>query len=209
VAPGEIAGYSRFVGAMRIALPATAAVLALLVLVVPLLQDDDDRFAIGERAAETAAVDALSMVNARYFGTDAKGQPYSVTAKSVRERTGDDKRIELGVPQADITLSNGTWLSIAAERGLYDRDGDVLELSGGVSLFQDQGYELHAAEAVVRLDEGTASARVAIEGQGPFGRLTAAGFDLLDKGAVVVFTGPARVVLSGLNDGTPPARPAP
>jgi lipopolysaccharide export system protein LptC len=206
---GEVGRYSKFVGAMRIALPATAAVLLLLVLVVPQFRGDDGRFRAGETPVVDAAVDALSMVNARYFGIDAKGQPYSITAKSVRERTGADKRIELGAPQADVTLDGGPWLSIEADSGLYDRDGDVLDLTGNVSLFQDQGYELHTVTATIRLKTGAATSRAPVEGQGPFGELTSAGFDLYDKGRVVVFSGPAHLVLNRARPKSTPDEAAP
>lgn len=196
VAPGEVAGYSRFVGIMRLALPATAIVLILMIVLIPLFRGNDDDFRVGESAIKSTAVDALSMVNARYFGTDASGQPFSVTAKSVRERTGADRRIELGWPQADITLNGGTWMSVEAESGLYDRSGESLDLAGGVSLFQDQGYEMHTTAATVRLKDGAASSRQQVDGQGPFGVLTASGFDLYDKGAIVVFRGPAKVTLN-------------
>ena len=197
---GEVNRYSRFVGAMRLALPATAVLLLLLVLLVPQFRGGDDNFKVGEGALTSAAIDALSMTNARYSGTDANGQPYSVTAKSVRERTGTDKRVDLVGPQADVTLESGTWLSVSAETGLYDRDGDVLDLTGTVSLFQDQGYELHTAAATVHLKDGVASSRSAVDGQGPFGQLSAAGFDLYDKGRIVQFTGPARLVLNSSQD---------
>lgn len=196
VAPGDVAGYSRFVGLMRIALPAIAGVLVLLIVVVPMFSANDDEFRVGDSSGKGFAVDALSMVNARYFGTDAKGQPFSVTAKSVRERTGADRRIELAWPQADITLNGGTWMSVEAEGGLYDRSTESLDLSGGVSLFQDQGYEMHTTAATVNLKDGAASSRQPVSGQGPFGELTANGFDLHDKGTVVMFAGPARVMLN-------------
>ena len=197
-APGDVARYSRIVRLMRLGLPITAAVLVLLIVIVPQFRGGEDRFRVGDSAVSDAAIDALSMVNARYFGTDAQGQPFSVTAKSVRERTGADKRIELGSPQADITLNGGTWLSVEAEAGLYDRNSDMLELTGNVSLFQDQGYEMHTAAATVNLKVGAAQSRRPVEGQGPFGQLSAAGFDLYDKGNLVVFAGPARVQLSGI-----------
>lgn len=197
IQPGEVNRYSRFVGAMRLALPAVAVVLLLLVLVVPLFRGGDDQFKAPEGARAPSGPDALSMTNARYSGTDAKGQPYSVSAKGVRERTGDDKRVELAAPQADVITESGTWLSLSADSGLYDRQGDTLDLTGQVSLFQDQGYELHTDSMTVNLKDGTAKSRAPVDGQGPFGELKASGFDLHEKGRVVVFTGPARVVLNG------------
>jgi lipopolysaccharide export system protein LptC len=192
----DVARYSKFVGYMRVGLPAVAGFLVLLVLVLPQFMGNDDRFRVGTSAAvKEAAVEALSMVNARYFGTDKKGQPFSVTAKGVKQKPDDDKSVELTGPQADMTLTNGDWLSVEAQSGLYNRDNETLDLSGNVSLFQDKGYEMHTDEVNVKLKEGNASGRKPVQSQGPFGELNAQGFDLYDKGERVVFLGPAQLTL--------------
>ncbi|MSO96703.1 MAG: LPS export ABC transporter periplasmic protein LptC [Rhodospirillaceae bacterium] len=197
-AAGDVARYSKFVGYMRIGLPAVAVILVLLVFVLPYFMGNDERFRVGTVTTPLteAAVDALSMVNARYFGTDKKGQPYSLTAKGVKERGEGDKRIELTAPQADITLTGGEWLSITAGSGLYDRDSETLDLTDNVSLFQDKGYEMHTSAANIRLKDSSASGRTAVQSQGPFGQLDAQGFDLFDKGERVLFLGPAKLVLT-------------
>lgn len=194
--------YSRFVGWMRLALPALAGLIVIIVVVVPQFRGEDDRFRIGKGPLPQAAVDTLSMVNARYFGTDAEGQPFSVTAKGVRERGAGDGRVELTAPQADITLNGGPWLSIDARAGLYDPKAEVLELTGEVSLYHDRGYEMHTAAATVHLRDGRAESRSAVDTQGPFGHMTSAGIELFDKGDVVVFTGPAHLVLRGKGGGS-------
>jgi lipopolysaccharide export system protein LptC len=192
----DVARYSKFVARMRVGLPVVAGVLVLLVLILPQFTGDDDRFRIATTPLKDAAVDALSMVNARYFGTDQKGQPFSVTAKSVKERADNDKLVDLIGPQADITLAGGDWLSVEAAGGTYDREAEVLDLSGDVSLFQDQGYELRTANARISLNEGSAAGRAPVHSQGPFGQLDAQGFDLYDKGERVVFLGPAKLMLN-------------
>ena len=198
-AAADVARYSKFVGYMRIGLPALAGFLILLVLILPQFMGDEDRFRVGNvtKPLKDAAADALSMVNARYFGTDGKGQPFSVTAKGVKERPDPDKRVDLVAPQADITLTSGHWLSITAGAGIYDRQAEQLDLSGDVSLFQDKGYEMHTAEMSIRMKEGSAKGTVPVQAQGPFGQLDAQGFDLTDKGDNVFFNGPAKLILSG------------
>jgi lipopolysaccharide export system protein LptC len=203
----DVARYSQFVGYMRIGLPALAGILVVLVFVIPQFMGDDDRFRVGNVTAplKNVAADALSMVNARYFGTDQKGQPFSVTAKGVKERPAPDERVDLVSPQADITLAGGDWLSIEAGAGLYDRKTETLDLSNEVSLFQDKGYEMHTAAASIRLKEGSASSRTPVQSQGPFGELVAQGFELSDKGENVLFLGPATLTLKGsMNAGRKP-----
>lgn len=208
-AAADVERYSKFVGYMRIGLPAVAGVLVLLVLVLPQFMGDDDRFRVGQitEPLKEAAMDALSMVNAKYYGTDAKGQPFSVTAKGVKERPAPDKRVDLVEPQADITLTSGEWLSVQAGAGLYDRETETLNLSNQVSLFQDKGYELQAGEVTVFLKDGSATTRTPVQSQGPFGQLEAQGFDLVEKGDRVLFVGPAKLTLNNGFGAGAPAKP--
>jgi lipopolysaccharide export system protein LptC len=196
----SVAQYSRFVAAMKVALPVAAGLLLLLVVLLPQLRKDDERFRIGMNLIKGSNTDSLSMTNARYFGTDDKGQPYSVTADGVRQHANDDRAIDLVTPKAEISLTNGTFMSAAASAGNYDRDNQKLDLSGDVTVTQDKGNHLRTSQASVMLKEGTASGRAPVSGDGPFGKMEAAGgFDLSERGKIVHFHGPAKLTLNPKN----------
>ena len=192
----SVAQYSRFVGYMKVLLPSAAGVLLLLIVVLPQFRQQDDRFRIGMSLLEESTADTLNMTNARYYGTDEKGQPYSVTAANVRERPDDDPAVDLTAPQADISLADGSWLSISASAGVYNREAQKLNLNGSVSLYQDQGNEFHTSSAQIDLEKGEATGSEPVNSQGPFGSLDAAGFSMSETGKVVYFSGPAHLVLS-------------
>lgn len=191
----SVAKYSRFVSMMKIVLPSVAGLLLATVVILPQFRDEPDQFTTDIVATEGATGDSLSLLNARYFGTDDSGQPFSVTADSVREANGNEDQINLTSPQADISLNDGTWLMVGADEGIYSRDEQRLNLKGAVNLFQDQGYEMHTDAATVLLSEGKAMSTTPVHGQGPFGALESQGFELEDKGKVIHFTGPARLTL--------------
>jgi len=94
---------------------------------------------------------------------------------------------------------------VGAETGQYHRGTQTLTLEGEVNLFQDQGYELHTQTAIIMLEQGSASSTTPVSSQGPFGQLQSQGFKLQDKGKIVYFTGPARLVLNsaGQTSGAP------
>jgi lipopolysaccharide export system protein LptC len=203
----SVAQYSRFVSAMKVALPVAAGFLLLLVVMLPQFRQDDERFRIGMSMIKGDNTDSLSMTNARYFGTDDKGQPYSVTADGVRQHQDDDRAIDLVTPKAEISLTDGTFMSAAATAGTYDRDKQKLDLSGDVTVLQDKGNQLRTTEASVMLKDRTASGRAPVSGDGPFGKMEAqGGFDLSDGGKIVHFHGPARLVLNP-NNRAKPAQP--
>ena len=197
------ARYSRFVAVMKVALPAAAGFLLLLVVVLPQFRGDDERFRIGMELVRGSNTDTLSMTNARYSGTDDQGQPYSVLADGVRQQSSDKRAIDLVAPKAEISLVDGRFLSASAAAGTYDRDTQTLDLTGDVTVAQDKGNQLRTGSARVLLKEGAASGREQVSGEGPFGTLRAAGgFDLSERGKIVYFHGPAQLTIN------PAAKPA-
>jgi lipopolysaccharide export system protein LptC len=113
--------YSRFVSAMKIALPTIAGLLLAVVIILPQLRGEPEQMSAEIRITNEESGNTLSLVNARYFGTDTAGQPFSVTAQSVREAADNKDNIDLTAPQADISLNDGTWLMVGAETGQYHR----------------------------------------------------------------------------------------
>jgi lipopolysaccharide export system protein LptC len=189
--------YSRFVSVMKIALPVAAGILLLVVFGLPLIREQQDRIKAPAAGGKDANGRSLSMTNARYFGTDDKGQPYSVTAESVRQGAASDKTIELNQPKAEITMTGGNAMSASANAGTYDRDKQEIELNGDVALFQHEGNELHTSQAHITLKDGSARGNARITGKGSFGTLEASGFTYNKDDKVIRFTGPSRLILNG------------
>jgi lipopolysaccharide export system protein LptC len=186
--------YSIFVGFLKVLLPALAVALILLVVIWPQLGRDARDFRIRVSDISLEQADSLTMLNARFEGLDDKNQPFTLTADEATQTTDDENLIRLELPKGDITLEDGSWLAMAAREGRYRRDAQVLELSGEVTLFHDRGFELRTQAVRVDLEAGVAQGSQTVEGQGPFGNLVAEGFEVLDRGARIVFTGRSRAV---------------
>lgn len=195
-APRRIgAGYSQFVGLMKLVLPIIAAILIALVVIWPKLQPIEEGFRIGISSISPEEAENLYMVNARYMGLDERNQPFMITAEAATQANPESDLVVLELPKADIILADGVWLALAAESGAFHRTDQTLDLLGSVNLFHDAGYEFRTLSAHVDLPAGTAQGNDPVMGQGPFGILRAEGFRLFDKGARILFTGKARLVL--------------
>lgn len=189
-------GYSRFVALMKLALPLVALVLVMLVVLWPQLQERAaDMFTVGFADLDGRMAESQRLVNARYYGTDAEDQPFTITADLATETAPGSRVVRLDNPKADIALNEGAWIMLGAAEGLYHQETTVLELAGGVDVFHDAGYELHTSSVTVDMTAGTARGMEPVAGQGPFGELAAEGFRLSRDGRTVVFTGKARVLL--------------
>lgn len=189
------AGYSRMVFLMKVLLPSIAVVLVGLVLAWPELISDDGRFRLNAVRIDQRDAETLRMVNPRYVGTDDRNQPFTVTADVATQSSGNADLVALDHPKADIALEDGSWVALTASDGLYHRDRQSINLKGAVNIFHDSGYEFSSESALIDLKAGTATGTETVTGQGPMGDIEAEGFQILDRGARILFTGKARLVM--------------
>lgn len=187
--------YSRFANSMRIALPLIAGAIAIIVIAWPQLGEKPKRFSLGVSKVTVNDGGGQQIVNPRFTGTDTDHRPYTVTADAASQIQTSPTMIDLSFPRADITLTSGAWLAVSSESGLFDRKTQMLALKGAVNLFHDTGYELRTNSADVDLGAGVASGNDPVVGQGPFGHMNSAGFQILDHGKRVIFTGKSKLVL--------------
>ena len=92
-------------------------------------------------------------------------------------------------------MEDGTWLALTAKSGQYDRESELLDLFGSVSVFHDKGMEVHTEAARIDLNNGTAEGVQPVEGQGNMGFINAEGFLVLDRGERIIFTGKSRMII--------------
>jgi lipopolysaccharide export system protein LptC len=187
--------YTRFVALMKFLLPAVAVGLLLLVAVWPRLQEGIDRLRLGFNRLDLGEAGDLRMVNAHYSGIDKLRRPYVVTADVARQTPNHNDLVALEGPKADMTLTNGAWLAVTSDTGVYLTPGQQLDMFGAVKLFHDRGYQLITDSAHVDMPQGTAEGHDPVQGQGVFGDVTSEGFRLADHGDNITFTGKARLHL--------------
>ncbi|MCO6418489.1 LPS export ABC transporter periplasmic protein LptC [Siccirubricoccus sp. KC 17139] len=177
-------------------LPALALLLLAAVAFWPELEGNEDRSRVSFRRTVQPRAEALRVVNPRYQGIDDQNRPFTVTAL-VGQQPGSAEILELDAPRADITLTDGAWVHLSARRGRFDRPAQHLDLAGEVTINHDDGTQLVTETAAVEIEAGSASGDSPVAAQGGFGTLTAEGFRLTERGAVILFTGQSHAVLEG------------
>ena len=115
--------------------------------------------------------------------------------------TEDGDLIIMIQPAADVTLTNGRWVAVSADRGQYFRYEKRLDLQGNVSLFQDDGYEIRTSAVEVRLSEGTLNSDRTVRGQGPRGEMRGQGLRVGPDGKIVELKGRAQVTILPADEG--------
>jgi len=187
----------------RIALPLAALGLAGLIFAWSRINPIIERIHISDTEQAPEEIDTVTMENARFAGVDAQNRSFNVTAARAVQSADDSNHIDLQLPRADIVLSSGAKVAIQSDTGGLQRNTQILDLVGKVTLTQDQGYEFHTAKTRIDLNERTAAGDAPVEGHGPQGQIQAEGFEILDGGTRVIFRGRSRALLQLQNPVTP------
>lgn len=191
---GAILRRRLFVGTSKRLLPLAAVALLAVVAMWPEIERQADRARMAWQMPRGAS-EVGRLKDPRYHGLDEHGQPYLVTAVTAHQ-VGPD-RIDMVDPVGDLNTDSGAWTQVQAETGVYMQKGGQLDLSGNVLLYRDDGTTLRTETASVDVREGAAASADRTHVEGPFGTLDAQGFSLTDRGMLVHFIGPGRLLLNG------------
>jgi lipopolysaccharide export system protein LptC len=176
-------------------LPLFAMILLSSIALWPELSRSIENGRVTWRRLTTIRSEAGQMTRPRYHGVDGRNRPYTLSADAA-VRAGPN-RLNLRVPIGDATLENGTWMLLRARQGVFMEHVNELDLEHSVILYRQDGTILRTETATMNLKQGAAASNDYTHAEGPFGTLDAQGFMLVDKGNVIQFFGPARLVLNG------------
>ncbi len=184
-----------FVTATKWLLPVAALGLLSTIAVWPEVMRLQDQGRVVFRRAFSVDPDSARMQAPRYRGVDERGRPYTMTADWATQ--DGPQRVLMAEPKGDLVLESGGWLLVQSREGVYVQHAGQLDLSKDVQLYRDDGTMLRTETAAIDVKAGAAASNDQTHAEGPFGELDAQGFTLTEKGAVIQFQGPARLVLRG------------
>ena len=196
LSPAQMARRRLAVRLAKRVLPGLALALLAAIVLWPEFERTEDRSRYAFRRSIQPRSESMRVTAPRYQGVDDLHRPYTVTAE-VAQQVGSDEVLDLTTPRADLLMTDGSWIYLQSETGRYNRPADHLDLAGAVTIFHDNGTMLRTDAAAIDLAAGTGDGDRPVAAQGPFGTLTSVGFQLRERGAVVIFTGQAHAVLEG------------
>ncbi len=164
--------YSRFVSVMKKILPVGAIVLMASVVAYSVLPRHNDRMMAFQQSGNLAR--DLTMTKSSFTGTDEKGNPFKITAAEViQDPKAKNMRAELKQIEADMQFDSKNWVNATAAHGWLDGDSSLLKLDGGISVFTDNGYELHTKSATAQIKANILEGSEGVRGHGPTGQFSA------------------------------------
>lgn len=196
----RLARYTSIVNVSKYSLIGVAALLLIMVFLVPVLHGDDSGARLVFTNMESGNFIKPRMSNPHFQGMNKDGQPYTVTAEMAeRQKNGE---ILLTALEADMTLSNGSWLAFNGKTGIFDAEANTLFLPEEVEIYHDAGYDMRTTRVIIDLDGAKARGDQLVKGQGPLGRLEASGFAVDNEAGRIIFAPDVTVILytQGMKD---------
>ena len=167
--PGS--AHDRLVRWFKIALPMAVGVLIAVLAVAPLDRQGDVSFILDKKKVENAS-ERMRVESARYTGTDNQGRQFTMVADSAVQRSSDTPLVELTGLLAQIGLSQGP-LRIAAPRGRYNIDTQMVVIPGPVRVVGPDGYTLATRDVTVDLKQRRLESAGPVAGQMRLGQFEA------------------------------------
>lgn len=135
------------------------------------------------------------LIDPVFNSRDDKGQAYQIKATRAVQDKIKQTQVFLDVPQATLEINGGGKLDVSAHEALYEQDKKKLNLQGDVILVYSEGYTLSTQELRVDLERQKAYSGKDVRLEGEAGTLDAAGMEGDVSSGIVVFSGPARILL--------------
>lgn len=193
--------YSRFVKAMRIALPLAAFGIVSVVVVYSITQKPKVHIATTFKSMEETA-GFVSMTAPRFSGLDTDGRYYVVTADEAVRPAGREDRIELVRVHAKVTEDGQVRLALNADKGTVDTDAGLLTFGPAVWVDLQDGFTMETDHAFADMNAGTIIGRTPVRGESPFGAFSADRFEMARSSQTVRLIGHVRFTIrpSALED---------
>src|SRR5256885_7899586 len=187
--PGS--AHDRLVRFTKIALPSAVGVLIAILAVAPLEKRSDVSFILDKKKVENAP-ERMRVEQAKYVGTDNKGQRFEMTAQRALQRSSDVPLVDIRGMFARLSLDRGP-LMIAANQGRYNLDTQKVAIDGPVRVAGPDGYSLATRDVTVDLKQRQLASAGPVAGHMRLGQFQAGQLHANLNDRTVVLNGGARL----------------
>lgn len=157
--------------AVKFGLPILIVVLVVLLAIAPFDRRGDVSFILDTNEVEQAR-ERMRVEKARYTGEDNKGQRFMIVADRAVQQSSNVPVVTIEGMRARLDLARGP-LSIAALKGSYDLEQEMVEVHGPIGVVGPDGYRLATRDVTVDLDRRTMRSTGKVNGVMPLGRFEA------------------------------------
>lgn len=187
--------HTKIVRITKLLLPALAATLVGLLVLVPYLKQDEYNITISITKPKAGELEKLHVENSIFNITDKNNQVHHFTAQSIDETSPGSKLVKLTNPEGTMPAENQQWINIKSPYGYFNQNTNDLRLEEGVEMFYSEGMNLNLKDINFNFDTQYAHSNSPVSGQGIFGAIQAEGFEYYKKDALLIFTGKSNITI--------------
>ena len=167
--PGS--AHDRIVRWSKIILPSAVGALIAILALAPLDRKGDVSFILDKKKVQSAP-ERMRVEEARYTGTDDKGQLFQIVANRAVQRSSDTPIVDINGMFARLNQEQGPVL-IAANDGRYNLDTQQVAIDGPVKVAGGDGFRLMTSNVIVDLKGRQLATRGPAEGATRLGQFRA------------------------------------
>ena len=189
----EARRHSRVVRRLRIALPATGALLILGLAAATSVGLPDGVDLTLARLSVTK--NSIIMESPRLTGFDADGRQYSLSADRAIQALANPDAVRLEDISAHVTVPGQGTATITADAGDYDNSQSTLQVEGSIAIDSSQGYALRMQDADIDFGAGTMTSQSPVSVQYENSRTTGQSIAVTQGGDRILVEGGVRTTL--------------
>ncbi|MDC1382593.1 LPS export ABC transporter periplasmic protein LptC [Candidatus Puniceispirillum sp.] len=149
------------------------------------------------KKAETSEV---QLTGARYRGLTPNGKPYEITSVLANEATDGSGRVEMDQPTATVTMQNGSIINLRSEAGVFNKQTDIVTMTGKVIVLQpDKNLQLDTEALKADLRAGEMQSNTPVLVQDIDRRINADSMRVYGNGSRIIFGGAAKMIIRNSN----------
>jgi LPS export ABC transporter protein LptC len=149
----------------------------------------------------------VQLTGARYRGLTPAGKPYEITAAKANEASDGSGRVDMDQPTAVLIMRNGSPVNLQSNSGVFNKDTDIVSMSGAVVVTQpDRNLRLDTEALEANLKAGEMHSDVSVHVQDIDRRINADSMQAYDNGARIVFGGAAKMIIKNNNSIAPTSK---
>ncbi|CCD87759.1 conserved protein of unknown function [Bradyrhizobium sp. ORS 285] len=194
------ARHSRFVRALRIAVPTAVGLAMAVVLYVAFFNDFRVTVETNNLSGNLVISGRkITMETPHLTGFTPDQRPYDLVAHSAVQDLTDPDHVELNILRAKVLMEDQSTVTLKANTGVFDTKQQQLELKKDILLTTSTGYEARLSRASVDMAKGTVSSDERVDVKLTNGTLSADRLRIIDNGDVVRFEGNVVMNLDTMN----------
>ena len=133
-----------------------------------------------------------------FQGIDEFNQPFFLQAKKYQKIINNENKLLFEKPNAEINLRKGQWLTMIANKGIFDVEKQTLELMGDVLFLHSDGQQIDTNNAVIDLKKAIIYGNKKIFGKNETINFSSEGFKVVKTGKIFQLLGKSKIKIKNI-----------